>query len=154
MARGRQTDLPTAATAKAMHEMGIQTGEIASGLGVPEATVDDIVHGRHGWGRIHNTPLFNEYRVQQKRIMQTVSVELAKKALKQIEGKLLEASAAQAAVIYGILRDKERLDAGESTENVAVLHKHELDREQKALARLAASLLDESEPGNKEPPRK
>ena len=47
MPRGQRTDLQRAATAKAMHEMGFQTGQIRDAIGLPEATVDDIVHGRH-----------------------------------------------------------------------------------------------------------
>lgn len=141
MARGRRTNLPTAATAKAMAEMGFQTGQIAESIGLPEGTVDDIVHGRHGWGRMLNDPSFNAFRVQQKRVMQTASIELAKKALKQVEEKLPQASALQAAAIYGIMRDKERLDAGESTENIAVLSHHDCEMLDEAAAKLARSLL-------------
>jgi len=142
MPRGRRTDLQRAATAKAMHEMGFQTGQIGEAVGLPEATVDDIVNGRHGWSKMLNDPVFREYRVQQKRHMQTASIELAKKALRQIEDKLSSASAAQSAVIYGILRDKERLDAGEATENVAHIHKYEDIKKLDELAeRLSQSLL-------------
>lgn len=136
MARGRRTNLPTAATAKAMSELGFQTGEIAGAIGLPEGTVDDIVNGRHGWSRMLQNPVFNEYRVQQKRLMQAASVELAKKALKQVETKLPQASAAQAVVIYGVLRDKERLDAGEPTEIIASVNLHAI----RGLDRLASML--------------
>ena len=142
MPRGRRTDLPTAATARAMSEMGFQTGQIAEAIGLAEGTVDDIVNGRHGWGQMINEPVFNEYRVRQKRIMQTASIELAKKALGQIENKLPQASAAQAAVIYGIMRDKERLDAGESTENIAVLSRHDVEDLDRLAKALAHSLLE------------
>ena len=80
MPRGRRTDLQRAATAKAMHEMGFQAGQIGEAVSLPEATVDDIVNGRHGWSKMQNDPVFSEYRVQQKRFMQTSSIELAKKS--------------------------------------------------------------------------
>ena len=142
MARGQRTDLPTAATATAMGDLGYQPGEIAAATGLPPGTIDDIINGRHGWDRMQNDPVFKEYREREKRIMHTGSIEIAKKALGQIERKLPQASAAQSAMIYGILRDKERLDAGESVLNVAVIHKHEiagLDRLASALSRALLS---------------
>ena len=147
MPRGRRTDLPKAATAKAMSEMGFQSGQIAESIGLPEGTVDDIVNGRHGWGRMLNEPVFREYRVQQKRLMQTSSIELAKKALKQIDEKLPQASAAQAAMVYGILRDKERLDAGESTQNIAIIDRHEIEQLDKLAERLSQVLLSKTTGG-------
>jgi hypothetical protein len=51
--------------------------------------------------------------------MQAASIKLSQKALQQIEDKIDQASAPQAAMVYGILRDKERLDAGEPTEILA-----------------------------------
>lgn len=145
MARGRRTALPKAATAKAMSEMGFQTGEIAGAIGLPEGTVDDIVNGRHAWGKMLQNPVFNEYRVQQKRLMQTASVELAKKALKQVELRLPQASAAQAVMIYGVLRDKERLDAGEPTEIIATYNVHAVQGLDRLARLLSHSLLPNDE---------
>lgn len=51
--------------------------------------------------------------------MQAASIKLSQKALQQIENRIDKASAPQAAMVYEILRDKERLDAGEPTEIVA-----------------------------------
>ncbi len=146
MPRGRRTDLQRAATAKAMHEMRFQTGQIGEAVGLPEATVDDIVRGRHGWSKMLDDPVFREYRVQQKRFMQVASIELAKKALRQIEDKLPKTSAVQGAMIYGILRDKERLDAGEAAENAAHIHKYDLKKLDILAERLSQSLLAKEEP--------
>ena len=44
----------------------------------------------------------------------------SQKPLQQIENRIDNASAPQAAMVYGILRDKERLDAGEPTDIVAL----------------------------------
>jgi hypothetical protein len=73
--------------------------------------------------------------------MQAASVELSKKALRQIENKIDKASAPQAAMVYGILRDKERLDAGEPTEIVASYTRNEIMGLDKLAAALGQSLL-------------
>ena len=73
--------------------------------------------------------------------MQASSITLAQKALQQIENRIDEASAPQAAVIYGILRDKERLDAGEPTEILASLTRQEVAGIDKLGAALSQTLL-------------
>lgn len=59
--------------------------------------------------------------------MQAASINLSQKALQQIENRIDKASAPQAAMVYGILRDKERLDAGEPTEIIALHTRQEID---------------------------
>ena len=86
-------------------------------------TVDDIINGRNGWREIiANDQAFKQYRTQAKRQMQAASINLSQKALQQIENRIDKASAPQAAMVYGILRDKERLDAGEPTESSRCTH--------------------------------
>ncbi len=68
--------------------------------------------------------------------MQAASIKLSQKALQQIENRIDKASAPQAAMVYGILRDKERLDAGEPTEIVASYTRNEI----MGLGKLAAAL--------------
>ena len=122
MARGKRTSLPQAAQAKALAEIGYQGTQIADATGLPVRTVDDIVNGRNGWAAIiANDQAFKQYRTQAKRQMQAASINLSQKALQQIENRIDKASAPQAAMVYGILRDKERLDAGEPTE-IIVTH--------------------------------
>ena len=130
-----------------MSDMGFQSGQIAGVSACrkgPWLTL--CMAGMVGKGCFDEL-VFKEYRLRQKRIMQTASVELAKKALKQIEDKLPEASAAQATVIYGILRDKERLDAGEPTEHIAHLHFHEVAEIDLLLAKLQEAKAKEITPG-------
>jgi hypothetical protein len=62
--------------------------------------------------------------------------ELARKALIQAESALPKASFLQAVTGYGILRDKERLDAGEPTEHVAVIVKAGDDLAERLAARV------------------
>jgi hypothetical protein len=84
------------------------------GSGLPARTVDDIINRHNGWRDIiANDQAFKQYRTDAKRKMQASSITLAQKALQQIENRIDKASAPQAAMVNGILRDKERLDAGE-----------------------------------------
>ncbi len=139
-----RTNIPDAARAKAMHEAGIRIGEIVEATGVSQRVIYDIVHGVGKWGQIvHNDERFKQYRDEVKKQLQTGSLELSKKCLTQIEDKLPQASAAQAAVVYGIIFDKERLQAGESSLNVAVINKRDLEDEDALLARLAASMIED-----------
>ncbi len=135
----RQTNLPDAARAKALHDAGIKMSDIEEATGIPPRTIYDIVNMKGPWAEIvTNNEVFREYRDQVKKQLQTGSLELAKKAQNQIDVKLPDASAAQAAVIYGILRDKERMDAGEAVENIAIVTKKDIIDEEQVLSRVAA----------------
>ena len=73
--------------------------------------------------------------------MQAASIKLSQKALQQIENRIDKASAPQAAMVYGILRDKERLDAGEPTEILGSLTRQEVAGIDKLGAALSQTLL-------------
>jgi hypothetical protein len=104
--------------------------------------VDDIINGRNGWGKIiANDQAFKQYRSDAKRKMQAASITLSQKALQQIENRIDKASAPQAAMVYGILRDNERLDAGEPTEIVASYTREEIMGLDKLAAALGQALL-------------
>jgi hypothetical protein len=75
--------------------------------------------------------------------MQAASISLSQKALQQIENRIDKPSAPQAAMVYGILRDKERLDAGEPTEIVA-LHTGQAIEGLEALAAVLGQTLLQS----------
>jgi hypothetical protein len=142
MARGRRTDYPTAARIKAMADLGFSRSQISEQSAVHADTCDSIIRGEHGWAEIYDDEVFAEYRISQKRAMQAASTELAKKALVQVEAKLGDSSSLQAATIYGILRDKERLDAGEATANVSVKYsKSEMEDLDQLAKTLAGSLV-------------
>jgi hypothetical protein len=61
--------------------------------------------------------------------------------LQQIENRIDHASAPQAAMFYSILRDKERLDAGEPTEIVALHTRQENEGLETLAAVLGQTLL-------------
>ena len=73
--------------------------------------------------------------------MQAASINLSQKALQQIENRIDKASAPQAAMVYGILRDKERLDAGEPTEIIALHTRQEIEGLDALAAILGQTLL-------------
>ena len=66
---------------------------------------------------------------------------LSQKALQQIEDRIDKASAPQAAMVYGILRDKERLDAGEPIEIIALHTRQEIEGLDALAAVLGQALL-------------
>lgn len=137
MARGSRTPILTAAQAKALAETGYTRGQIARATRLSKSTVADIIAGRGAWGEMMQSEhRFNSHRVEVKRRLQVSSLELSKKALQQVEDKLPQASAAQAAVIYGVLFDKERLQAGESTSNFEIHTKEQWE----GMNRLAEAL--------------
>ena len=142
MPRGKRRSIAQAAQAKALAEIGYQGTQIADAIGLPVRTVDDIINGRNGWREIiANDQAFKQYRTQAKRQMQAASINLSQKALQQIENRIDKASAPQAAMVYGILRDKERLDAGEPTEIVALHTRQEIDGLDALAAILGQTLL-------------
>ena len=141
--RGRKLPIHLAASAAGLKDVGFSQGAIAGMLKVPKQTISDILN-RHGrWEEItHNDTLFNEYRKEARRLIHTGSVELIQQCLEQIEKRLPDASAAQSAVVLGILRQHERLDSGEATQNIAVIHHHsEAESLDRAAEKLARSLL-------------
>jgi len=142
MPRGKRTSIPQAAQAKALADIGYQGTQIADAIGLPVRTVDDIINGRNSWREIiANDQAFKQYRIQAKRQMQAASINLSQKALQQIENRIDKASAPQAAVVYGILRDKERLDAGEPTEITASYTRQEIEGLDALAAILGQTLL-------------
>ena len=142
MPRGKRTSISQAAQAKALADIGYQGSQIADATGLPARTVDDIINGRNGWGDIiANDQAFKQYRTLAKRQMQAASISLSQKALQQIEDRIDKASAPQAAMVYGILRDKERLDAGEPTEIVALHTRQEIAGLESLAAILGQTLL-------------
>jgi hypothetical protein len=70
------------------------------------------------------------------------------KALQQVEDKLPNASTAQAAVIYGVLTDKERLQAGESTANVEIHSRVKVERMDRLAQALSRALMPKQDDQN------
>jgi hypothetical protein len=117
---GVMVDPIKAAQAMELGDMGYSQIVVAERTGLNPSTVSDIV-GRYGrWGEVANRPVFLELRAQQKAILHAGTLALSARALVQVEKTIDKASAYQAAGIYGLLRTHDRLDAGESTQNVSI----------------------------------
>ena len=142
--RGSRTPLHLAAQAKALHDDGISRSAIAQATGIPIHTVDDILYGGPAyvtWQSLSTTDAYKEARERNKLVFQGAMGEIARQALVQIERKLPEASAKDAAIVLGIVQDKERLIAGESTQNIAISAKVDIANLDALALKLAQALL-------------
>ena len=127
----------------AYRDAGYTVGQISEKTSISLRTVADIVAGKGAWAKIleERNPVFAAYRSDITRMIHSKTLHHADKALDQVYEKLPEASAAQAAVCFGILFDKERLLSGNSTENISHLHRVELQASDDLAAKLAQALL-------------
>lgn len=117
---GVPVPLDLAATAQAMYEIDGNASRVARQLGIPRTSVQDIVSGYGRWSELATDSSYVQLRREQKRILQAACAKNMSKALVRIEEKIDDCSAPQAAMVFGILFDKDRLMAGESTQNLAI----------------------------------
>tara|TARA_Y100000310_G_scaffold189061_1_gene189024 strand:- start:5354 stop:5797 length:444 start_codon:yes stop_codon:yes gene_type:complete len=130
-----------AAKIKTLREQNIPITQIMGEVHCSPTTIYKVMNDPEWQERLKDDKQFVEYRTQIKRTMQAQSLAVSQQALQQMEDKLHLATAPQAAVVFGILRDKERLDAGESTENIAHVHKYDLRKLDRLAENLAKSLM-------------
>jgi hypothetical protein len=143
MPRGRQTDILTAAKVTALSDLGYSAPQIEALTGVSARTAWGILNNEASWGEIKNTPVFKANRIKQKEALEAASRVVAAKALVQVEKKIENASAYQAAGIYGLLRTHERLDAGEPTQMTASFDIHTIVALDKLAALLSQRLIED-----------
>ena len=138
MASGKKTDPVIATAILALGDSGISGAQIADSFRMPRRTVYEILGGEANYVR---GPVLAQARAEVKELLQARSLDLAYRAQDQIELALPEAGAKDAAIVMGILRDHERLDAGEATANIEIHHKVEVEALEDLGDRLARSLL-------------
>jgi hypothetical protein len=144
MAKGRRTDLPTAALVMEMKETeGRSENEISKLTGVPAGTVHNILSRAHGWDEIAEGEVFKRCRQEQNKALEQANRTLAKKSLEKAEGKMDNASYAQLVFGAAIMTDKARLLAGEPTEIHASVNIHAVAGLDKLAAMLGHALVDE-----------
>ena len=119
------------------------TPQIEGLTGVNARTAWGILNSEASWGEIKETPVFKANRLKQKEALESASRIVAAKALIQVEKKIENASAYQAAGIYGLLRTHERLDAGEPTQITANFNIHTVVAMDKLAALLSQSLIED-----------
>ena len=112
--------LEKAAAASALYDRIGSQQQVGEMLGMPRRTVRDIVTNYGRWAELAHDASYNQLRQEQKRNLQACTARIMADAMVQIEKRLPDASAPQAAMVYGILFDKDRLMAGESTQNMAI----------------------------------
>ncbi len=131
--------LETAGTAQGMKDAGASHREIADATGLAMDTVQNIVSGRGRWTELtKDKQVFRQYRQLIKDRLQVKAITYADRMLDSIDSARNTGNVSQRAVAYGILRQHERLDSGEATSHVAVVHKTDIE----AMDRLAARLAD------------
>lgn len=140
--RGKGTDKKLGAQVMALNELNKTQEEIGQLVGLPQTTVSEILTGKGRWASIQREAWFETYRKSQKRKIEAAAHELSEQALRRIEETLPKANLSQASVTFGILQDKIRLLAGESTANVAVAVKVEADALNKTLDKLLKGLRE------------
>ena len=143
--KARDTRLYKGAAVEALADTGMPPGQIAEAVGVSLSVVDDILHGRGRWASLHTDQALQQYRQQQTRQHELMARELSTKLLERIEKTINTGGLSQAVIAFGILQDKARLLAGESTQNIAFGGTVRIESEKLTdmLARLVSSLTDE-----------
>ena len=117
---GIPVPLEKAAAASTLYDRMGNQHAVARALNMPYSTVRDIVGNYGRWATVATDASYNQLRLEQKRNLQACTARIMADAMVQIEKRLPDASAPQAAMVYGILFDKDRLMAGESTQNMAI----------------------------------
>lgn len=139
--RGQRTALAKAAAVEALHGAGLSVREIGRATQLAKTTVHDILSGHGAWDQIKTLEQFQQRREELKRVLQAAMLELITQGLGQIEVKLPEASAKDAAIVVGIMAEKERLLAGEATQHIAVMTRQEVADLDALAERLGRALL-------------
>ena len=142
MPRGRRSDKIKAATALELSEtLGHSERQIAKEIGLPASTVHTILSKANGWDQISDEPIFKQHRAQQNRALEQSARTIASKAMEKAEDKIDEAGFYHLTLGAGIMIDKARLLAGESTENIAIRTKEDFLKLDILAAALSEALL-------------
>ena len=140
MSRGQLTEPKRAYAVRDLAAIGMKPTDIANETSLPVSTITDIIIGRNGWAERLKDPSWGKYRSARKRQLQAASLELSSRLLDHASLNLEVTSPYQAVGMYGIIRDKERLDAGEATQNVELHTKGEVVASEATLAALMVSM--------------
>ena len=142
----REIPYPNAALALEMVENGYTPREAAEAAHVSRGTVYDI-RGKVGhWAVSTQKPVFIKWREAVKRRLEAALGEIQINLLQHVAETYEKSSPYQAAGMFGIMFDKARLLAGESTSNVEIRSTVELVGLDKLAERLGQRLLPEGQP--------
>ena len=143
MARRKRTDLMTAAKVKVMGDMNYSQKQIQEATNLPQSTVSEILAGKNNWDKLKDVNNYEKYAHESRRHLKIATSELAKKSLQQLEDKLKGASAAQSAVIAGIMVDKLNVLSGQPTEIKEIVTRTDLAALDQLAKRLSDSLVSD-----------
>ena len=129
-----------------MKDAGASHREIATATGLAMDTVQNIVSGRGRWTELtKDRGVFKKYRQLIKDRMVAKALTYADRMLDSVDAARNTGNVAQRAVAYGILRQHERLDAGEATSHVAVIHRTDLEAMDRLAQRLSNKLVHKAD---------
>lgn len=126
MAQGKRTDPLIAAQLMGFVDAGYPASQAGEMVGVAPRTAQDIVRCHGQWGEVAEKPVFARLRAEQNQILEALARKMAADSWVKAAEKIDKASYYQLVMGGAIMLDKARLLAGESTENVAHLHRHEV----------------------------
>ena len=143
--KARDTQLFKGAAVEALAATGVTPSQIAEDMGLSLGLVESILAGKGRWASLHTDQALQQYRQKQTRQHELMARELSTKALQRIEDTLPTANLSSAIIAFGVLQDKARLLAGESTQNIAFGGTVRIESEKLTdmLARLVSSLTDD-----------
>ena len=132
--------LDKAVAAVALTDLGYSSPQIEKQIGLDSRSVLDILNRVGHWGKVVDGPVFSRLRAEQNKALEVAARTLVAQSWADAAKKRKKASYYQLVVGGSILLDKARLLAGESTENVAHLHHHEVAGLDQVLGRIAEAL--------------
>jgi len=126
MASKSITPVELAAQALALRDVGMSFAKAGEQTGLDATTVFNIEHGKHGWSEVKEYQSFRRLRALYKEELQRESLDLSKLSLanirRRLQGNPDRIPLRDLSATYKVLRTEERLDAGEATEHIAVIH--------------------------------
>lgn len=137
---GDRTSLARAAKLVNLVASGQSARRAGKMVGMSPSTAKDIVSGRNGWAQIKLSKEFLAHRQSSAIDLELMVGEQAKRAVERMDETIGKASYGQAVYGAGVMIDKYRLFAGQSTANLSVKINERAEGLDEALAKLDAAL--------------
>jgi DNA-binding XRE family transcriptional regulator len=149
---GKRTTLPVAATAMELIEAGHSQRDVAERTGLSRNTVQNILHGEHGWDELTDAPIFAQYRAKQNKALELAYRNLAAMSVIRATELVNDPRTQYHSLVLGsgIAVDKAQLLGGLPTQNVAVHAKVEVEGMDQLAGILGQTLLQTGQMASKQ----
>jgi transcriptional regulator with XRE-family HTH domain len=140
---GKRTTLPVAATAIELIEAGHSQRDVAERTGLSRNTVQNILHGEHGWDELTDAPIFAQYRAKQNKALELAYRNLAAMSVIRATELVNDPRTQYHSLVLGsgIAVDKAQLLGGLPTQNIAVHARVEVEGMDELAGILGQTLL-------------